>query len=125
MEGGWKKNVEELARRYVEEVKNLSVPARIYELLPIENESRKIPQSGYYKGKPFYGTWDERNSARKLFNEIIHDSGYGIKWTNYLMNSKGELDFDYMEKPKSIHLSRGAYPYWTGAESNNLEEFFG
>ena len=125
LEGGWQKNVKDLAERYVTEVKNLSVPGRIYELLPIENESRKIPQSGYYKGKPFYGTWDERNSARKLFNEIIHDSGYGIKWTNYLLNSKGELDFDYMEKPKSIHLSRGSYPYWTGAESNNLEEFFG
>ena len=78
-----------------------------------------------YKGQPFYGSWNERNSARKLFNEIIHDSGYGIKWTNYLMNSKGELDFAYMEKPKSIHLSREYYPYWTGKETNSLEEFFG
>ena len=125
LEGGWEKNVTDLAERYVTEVKNLSVPGRIYELLPIENESRRIPQSGYYKGKPFYGTWDERNSARKLFNEIIHDSGLGIKWTNYLLNKKGELDFSYMEKPQSIHLSREFYPYWNGMEeTNTLEEFF-
>ena len=125
LEGGWEKNVTELAERYVEEVKNLSVPARIYELLPIENESRKIPQSGFYNGKPFSGTWEERNNARKLFNEIIHDSGHGIKWTNYLLNKKGELDFAYMEKPQSIHLSREYYPYWNGMEeTNTLEDFF-
>jgi len=106
-------------------VKNLSVPGRIYELLPIENESRKIPKSGFYNGKPFSGTWEERNNARKLFNEIIHDSGLGIKWTNYLLNQKGELDFAYMEKPQSIHLSREYYPYWNGIEDNNtLEDFF-
>ena len=125
LEGGWEKNVKDLAERYVEEVKNLSVPGRIYELLPIENESRKIPKSGFYNGKPFSGTWEERNSARKLFNEIIHDSGLGIQWTKYLLNKKGELDFDYMEKPQSIHLSREYYPYWNGMEATNtLEDFF-
>ena len=125
LEGGWEKNVTDLAERYVTEVKNLSVPGRIYELLPIENESRKIPKSGFYNGKPFSGTWEERNNARKLFNEIIHDSGLGIKWTNYLLNQKGELDFAYMEKPQSIHLSREYYPYWNGIEDNNtLEDFF-
>ena len=61
----------ELADRYIEEVKKLPVPAKIYELLPIENESRKIPQSGYYKGKPFYGTWQERTDARNKFNDRI------------------------------------------------------
>ena len=125
LEGGWEKNVKDLAERYVEEVKNLSVPGHIYELLPIENESRKIPKSGFYNGKPFSGTWEERNSARKLFNEIIHDSGLGIQWTKYLLNKKGELDFDYMEKPQSIHLSREYYPYWNGMEATNtLEDFF-
>ena len=125
LEGGWEKNVKDLAERYVEEVKNLSVPGRIYELLPIENESRKIPKSGFYNGKPFNGTWEERNNARKLFNEIIHDSGLGIQWTKYLLNKKGELDFDYMEKPQSIHLSREYYPYWNGMEATNtLEDFF-
>ncbi len=114
-----------LADRYIEEVKQLPVPAKIYELLPIENESRKIPQSGYYKGKPFYGTWQERTDARNKFNDRI-ESKYGlIRWTDHLLNEQGELDFACMEKPQSIHLSREFYPHWNGlAPKNSLEEFF-
>lgn len=120
-------NVKELADRYIEQAKELD--AKIYELLPIENESRKLPQSGYYKGKPFWGTWQERNDARNAFNDYI-DSKYGIiRWTDKLLNAQGELDFDCMEKPKSIHLSREHYPYWNGVEpdamSQSLESFFG
>ena len=130
LEGDLKENVIKLAERYVAEVRNLSVPARIYELLPIENESRKIPKSGWYKGQPFWGSWEERNTARNIFNQYIEDAGLLIKWTDYLINGKGELDFKYMEKPKSIHLSREFYPYWNGINSlikhvpgNSLEDF--
>ena len=116
---------EQLAKRYIEEVKKLSLPAKIYELLPIENESRKIPQSGYYKGKPFYGTWQERTDARNRFNDYI-DKHYGIvRWTDHLYNKEGELSFDVMEKPQSIHLSREFYPYWNGMNKATLEDFFG
>ena len=93
-------------------------------MLPIENESRKIPQSGYYKGQPFYGSWSERNDFRNQFNDYI-EKEYGIiRWTQHLYNELGELDFKYMEKPQSIHLSREFYPYWNGMETNSLEEFF-
>ncbi len=120
-------DVKELADRYIEQAKQLD--AKIYELLPIENESRKLPQSGYYKGQPFWGTWQERTNARNEFNDYI-DSKYSIiRWTDKLLNSKGELDFDCMEKPKSIHLSREYYPHWNGVESDamsqSLEGFFG
>jgi hypothetical protein len=40
-------------------------------LLPIENESRKIPKSGQYKGKNFYGSKELRKELRnriKVFN---------------------------------------------------------
>ena len=59
------------------------------------------------------------------FNDYI-EKEYGIiRWTNYLLNKDKELDFKYMEKPRSIHLSREYYPYWTGIEQTiNLEEFF-
>lgn len=114
--------VEDLADRYMEEAKKYN--AKIYELLPIENESRKIPQSGFYKGQPFYGSWSERNEARNRFNDYI-EKEYGIiRWTSHLYNSLGELDFKYMEKPQSIHLSREFYPYWNGMETNSLEDFF-
>ena len=116
---------EQLAQRYIEEVKKVSLPAKIYELLPIENESRKIPQYGYYKGQPFYGTWQERTDARNRFNDYI-DKHYGItRWTDHLYNKEGELSFDVMEKPKSIHLSREFYPYWNGMDKASLEDFLG
>jgi hypothetical protein len=98
----------------------------VYEILPIENESRKIPSSGYYKGTPFYGSWAARNAMRKEFNNEVralidqseNDKLKLIRWTDYLLNDDGELDFKHMEKPRSVHLSRGSYPYWTGKEWN-------
>jgi len=133
LEGDLEANTIKLAERYVTEVRNLSVPATkrgIYELLPIENESRKIPKSGWYKNQPFWGSWEERNNARNIFNQYIDDAGLLIKWTDHLTNNKGELDFKYMEKPQSIHLSREFYPYWNGIDDlvnhvpgNSLEDF--
>jgi hypothetical protein len=114
--------VEDLADRYIEEASKYK--AKIYELLPIECPSRKIPQSGFYKGQPFYGSWSERNDFRNQFNDYI-EKEYGIiRWTQHLYNEQGQLDFKYMEKPQSIHLSREFYPYWNGMETNSLEEFF-
>ena len=116
-------NVEDLADRYIEEANKYN--AKIYELLPIEDVSRRIPQSGFYKGQPFYGSWKERNDWRNQFNDYI-EKEYGIiRWTQYLYNQEGKLDFKYMEKPQSIHLSREFYPHWNGIEPQGLEEFFG
>ncbi len=125
----------DLAKRYVEECVRISqvygAHVKIWELLPIENESRVLPKTGYYKGMPFYGTWEQRNNIRKVFNTYIKDHHEVYEWTSGLLNAKGELDFEYMEKPKSVHLSRGSYPLWTGADWNapksapgGLESFF-
>ena len=112
-DGDWQRNVDELAHRYIEAVQQLDVKARIYELMPCENESRQLPLSGQYKGVNFTGSWLRRMAARKMFNEIIHDSGLLIKWTDYLLNNDGELGFEHMEKPRSVHLSRASYPHWS------------
>lgn len=138
-----RRNAEELATKYYQAVLDLPVKKKaIYELLPLENESRKLPKTGYYKDRPFWGTWSQRNEARKVFNDTVErlcSSGKVrfIRWTDYLLNSKGELDFDFMEKPQSIHLSREYYPHWQGENvreaaidnpeetpSNTLESFF-
>lgn len=109
----------DLVKRYVEDVKKLDFQsAKIWEPLPIENESRKLPKTGYYKGTPFYGTWTQRNEIRKIFiAELEKHSAERIsvfKWTDHLLNAAGELDFEHMEKPQSVHLSRAAYPHWQG-----------
>lgn len=98
---------------------------KIYEPLPIENESRKIPNSGYYKGKPYYGSWEERNNIRNIFVNSLEDflkpetKVKFVKWAEYLKNDKEELDFAHMEKPRSVHLSRASYPFWQGKEWND------
>jgi len=137
IEGDPIENARDLARKYYHAVMDIPIPNKsIYELLPIENESRKIPQTGYYKKKPFWGSWEERNQARLAFREeltmmaIMYNAEVDlITWTDYLMNDKGELDFKHMEKPQSIHLSRGSYPWWSSGEEkekqNTLEGFFG
>ena len=41
-----------------------------------------------------------------------------FEWVDKITNSKGELDFMYMEKPQSVHLSREYYPHWQGKDWN-------
>jgi len=119
---------QKLAKRYVDEITRIgdkyNAKVKVWEPLPIENESRKVPKTGWYKGTPFYGTWQERTDVRNAFIDALNCDVY--KWTENLVNDKGELDFQYMEKPQSIHLSRAAYPHWTGKEwtDDKVEEAF-
>jgi hypothetical protein len=118
----------DLAKRYYEQLSQLDL-AKVYayELLPIENESRALPKTGYYKGTPFYGDWASRETLRLIFkDEMKKQCAQGsvnfIEWVDYLKNDKGELDFEHMEKPKSVHLSRNSYPHWQGRKWSGLSE---
>lgn len=128
------KATRELVREYFSQIKELDITSGVREPLPIENESRIVPKTGMYKGTAFYGSWKERNEVRLIFKDECKlqqdDKVVFIEWVDYLMNDKGELAFEYMEKPKSIHLSREFYPLWTGKEYHQdklnitLEDFF-
>ena len=118
----------DLANRYYEQLSQLDL-AKVYayELLPIENESRALPKTGYYKGTPFYGDWASRQTLRLIFKDEMkklcaQGSVNFIEWTSYLLNNKFELDFTHMEKPKSVHLSRNSYPHWQGRKWSGLSE---
>ena len=130
----------DLVKRYFEqadEIENeIKGSVTIYEPLPIEDISRAIPKSGWYKGEKYFGTWHERNNIRNIFiDEAKKQANAYVKffqWTKPLMNQMGELDFKAMETPKSVHLSRAFYPHWQGESWNpniqpksksNLEEF--
>lgn len=85
-------------------------------LLPIENESRKIPGTGMYKGTPFYGAWWERDELVKAFNEILKEICERNNWTlltwpDEFINEKGELIFDVMEARQSVHLAPKSYMF--------------
>lgn len=132
------KATRELVQSYYFECKalvdTLGCEIKIWEPLPIENPSRRIPKTGWYKGQPFHGSWEERNRIREIFiDEAIKMQCHGVslyRWTDRLKNAKGELDFEFMEKPQSVHLSRASYPHWQGWEysgiqkKNDLEDFF-
>ena len=118
----------DLVKRYYEQLSQLDL-AKVYayELLPIENESRALPKTGYYKGTPFYGAWEHRETVRLIFRDEMkklcaQGSVNFIEWTGYLKNNIGELDFAHMEKPKSVHLSRNSYPHWQGRKWSGLSE---
>jgi len=86
----------------------------VIQVLPIENESRKLPKTGYYKDTPFAGSWAERTEFVKQFNSMIEDMCERNGWKSYAhpavyYNTLGELKFDVMEKPKSVHISREFY----------------
>ena len=128
----------DLASRYMKECRVLQeqygAKVRVWELLPIENESRVLPKTGYYKGVPYTGTQKERDNLRKIFKAEILENPFDIEvyeWVDHMINDAGELDFEYMEKPKSVHLSRASYPHWQGldwntpkVQSGGLELFF-
>lgn len=124
-----KQSIRDLVDRYVEQLNSLDMKSKVmYELLPIENERRSLPKSGQYLGEKFHGSWAERNEARLYFKEYAMQKvqGTGIEFREWLTpsyyNELGELDFKAMERPKSVHLSRGSYPYWQGLEYNNIEK---
>lgn len=113
-----------LVNRYFDQAAELNANVTIYEPLPIENIKRSIPKTGWYKNQPYYGTWEQRDNIRNIFIDqcIQRSKDTNVKfyqWNNYMKNNKGELDFKYMETPKSVHLSREYYPFWTGKEFNN------
>ena len=129
-------STKELAQKYIQEclrIKDLyKANVTIWEQLPIENESRVLPKTGYYKGVPFTGTQKERDNLRKIFKEELKRGPVPVfEWVDHMINEAGELDFEYMEKPKSVHLSRASYPHWQGldwntpkVQSGGLESFF-
>lgn len=119
-----------LANTYHEQLSKLADIVKTvsaYELLPIENESRALPKTGYYKGTPFFGSWQQRENTRLIFKEQMQklcasSKVQFIEWVQPMINGIGELDFKFMEKPKSVHLSRQAYPHWQGEKWSGLPE---
>lgn len=110
--------VEKLVKSYERELKKLEAkricPIEVVAALPIENESRKIPKTGYYKGEPYAGTWQERTALVKQLNRGIEEMCARNKYEftkhpEVFYNTLDELSFDVMEKPKSVHIARQFY----------------
>jgi hypothetical protein len=108
----------DLLSEYRRQVKGLvkSYPKQLIEVaepLPIENESRKLPKTGWYKGTPFFGSWAERANLRNWWCDQLNKwPTDGIKiyrHPKHFINKEGELDFEVMEKPQSVHIRPSEY----------------
>lgn len=88
---------------------------QVVQLLPIENESRKIPKTGYFENKPFWGEWEFRNRIRDSFNRNLESmcKAYDFEFLTWpdMTNLMGELDFEYMEARQSVHLAPKYYMF--------------
>lgn len=108
-------SIEKMVLDYEMQLKQLNInKIEVVQALPIENESRALPKTGFYKGTPFAGTWAERTELVQHFNQMVVDMCGRNGWATWAhpavyKNAIGELDFEVMEKPKSIHIAREYY----------------
>ena len=101
----------DLFTRYVEFAKQLK-DCTLATIIPVEHESRKIPGTGLYKKKPFFGTRAERQELVEIANEIIKNSGLKyIAWPDEWNDETGEKMLDILESRQSVHLKPKNYPY--------------
>jgi len=97
------KATKELFNKYIEYASKYNVTLTM--LLPIEDESRKIPKSGQYKGKNFYGSMELRKELRLAANKIILESGLPyLEWPTTFLDLNGNLSFEVMEPKQSVHI---------------------
>jgi len=78
---------------------------------PIEFEGRKLPQTGYYKGQPFWGSQRERAQLLEEIISFCDDTDMNIirypdEWRRLDPEFYAK---NFMEKPQSVHLSPAKY----------------
>lgn len=102
----------QLVKRYIEFAKSCN--AKVSCLLPVESENRKLPNSGLYKGKAFYGSQSERQNLVDLFNNELLSSGLEVnEWPKYWYTNLEFYEKNVMEPKQSVHLRPKYY-------SNNI-----
>lgn len=82
--------------------------------LPIESEDRVLPKTGWYKGTPFFGSWAERTEIRNyMATRILAEAkkhGFSVyAHPKHFVNKQGELSFNVMEQPRSVHIRPSEY----------------
>ena len=100
-----------LIKDYLEFIHELSLKGHnitVQGLLPIEDELRKIPGTGLYKGKPYYGTREDRQNYVDCFNSRMSDLSmyYNFNFRSWYLPKEGfeAPKFKCMESRQSVHL---------------------
>ena len=100
----------------ISELLDQGYEVEVQSLLPIEDESRKIPGTGKYQGESFYGTREERQEAVDHFNlqmdQISKYVGFDfVWWDNLPIDGFEAPKFPAMESRQSVHLRPDYYKY--------------
>ena len=80
--------------------------------VPVEFEERRIPKSGFFKGTPFYGSWQERYDVTERFKDLLDRYSKGRvvappeEW--YTMNPEAYAK-TFMEHGSSFHIAPPFY----------------
>lgn len=101
-----------LFRSYVDLIGNLQdsgVEVTVQGLLPIEDESRKIPGTGLYKGEPFYGDQATRQDFVNRFNKALRSASNAMGFSMLEWGFEAPLSFDVMEGRQSVHIRPANY----------------
>lgn len=111
-----KDEIERWIETYVNKIKSYNIEqVELAALYPVEGESRKIPGSSCYKGKPYYGTWEERSQAVGNINNLLRAACVDNRWTfndfydQYKIPNSYELDQKVMEPRQGVHINPKFY----------------
>ena len=119
--GGLSKSMIE---KYVDQAYTITNNPFFAKPVPVEFVGRRIPKSGFYKGEPFYGSWEDRRDITGEFIMHLHDLlpeerivGPPEEW--YRMDPE-KYAKTHMELSSSFHI---APPYYR-SENWGINEFF-
>ena len=123
-EGTYEDKCKELISRLETQLLDLNLQkTTCVKLIPIENESRKLPGTGKLDGLNFYGSFEQRQEAVNFYNNELEsmckNNGFDILSWDFDYNV--ELDFKNMEARQSVHLRPDAYMDYTN--KNELKLF--
>lgn len=113
---GGKEAVKDLSLRLYDQLLDLQsngIKVTLTHLLPIEDESRKIPGTGLYRGYGFYGSKEERTEYVIYFNSLLDRIAkkLNLDVITWDFDYNEGLDFYHMEAKQSVHIRPASYKY--------------
>jgi len=113
-----------MIERYIDQAYSVTNKPFFAKPVPVEFEERRIPKSGFYKGEPFYGSWEDRWNVTGEFITHLHDLlpkeqiiGPPEEW--YRMDPE-KYAKTHMELSSSFHIA----PIYYRSENWGINDFF-